>query len=107
MIQIYYYRWKRASSFRGPEEETPLLSGNNSETPHKVSPGVLILRYTGALIFVFSTGVLAWWISRNAEKTEEPPKHPTATVGWIVQILGWTSAVLYVRFCPYGFRRLA
>ncbi|KAJ7927970.1 PQ loop repeat-domain-containing protein [Mycena leptocephala] len=96
MIQIYYYRWKRASSFRGPEEETPLLSENNSETPHKVSPGVLILRYTGALIFVFSTGVLAWWISRNAEKTEEPPKHPTATVGWIVQILGWTSAVLYL-----------
>ncbi|KAF7365137.1 PQ-loop-domain-containing protein [Mycena venus] len=91
LIQIYYYKWKQA---RRTEEETPLLSGNN--TPAIVPTRVLILRYIGALIFVVSTGVLAWWISRNTEKTEEPPKQPTAAVQWTVQILGWTSAVLYL-----------
>ncbi|KAJ7259517.1 PQ loop repeat-domain-containing protein [Mycena haematopus] len=94
LIQIYYYRWKRAR--RGPEEET-LLSGNNSgPSPTLLSPGVLILRYTAALIFVFATGVLAWWINRNTEKTEEPSQPPSAAVQWTVQILGWSSAVLYL-----------
>ncbi|KAJ7134702.1 PQ loop repeat-domain-containing protein [Mycena epipterygia] len=97
MFQIYFYRWKRGRSGRGPEEETPLLLGNSIEnSQNKVSTEVLILRYVGALIFVTGTGVLAWWISKNAEKTEEPPKHPTAAVQWTIQILGWTSAVLYL-----------
>ncbi|KAJ7366954.1 PQ loop repeat-domain-containing protein [Mycena albidolilacea] len=95
LVQVYYYRSKRAR--RSPEEETPLLPGNNGgNSPDIVSTRVLILRYTAALIFVFTTGVLAWWISRNSEKTEEPPKQPTATVDWTVQILGWSSAVLYL-----------
>ncbi|KAF8158868.1 hypothetical protein K438DRAFT_1909956 [Mycena galopus ATCC 62051] len=95
LIQIYYYRWKRAR--RGPEEETPLLPVNNSgNSPKILSPAALVLRYTAALIFVFATGVLAWWISRNTEKTEEPSKPPSAAVQWTVQILGWTSAVLYL-----------
>ncbi|KAJ7819400.1 PQ loop repeat-domain-containing protein [Mycena olivaceomarginata] len=95
LVQVYYYRWKRAR--RSPEEERPLLPGNNGgNSSNIVSTRVLILRYTAALIFVFTTGVLAWWISRNSEKTEEPPKQPTATVDWTVQILGWSSAVLYL-----------
>ncbi|KAJ6585064.1 PQ loop repeat-domain-containing protein [Mycena capillaripes] len=97
LIQIYYYRWRGARTAPGPEEETPLLAGNNSQSSQNiVPPGVLVLRYAAALIFVFSTGALAWWVSRNTEKTEEPPKHPTATVQWTVQILGWSSAVLYL-----------
>ncbi|KAJ7761596.1 PQ loop repeat-domain-containing protein [Mycena maculata] len=97
MFQIYYYRWKRGRS-AGVDEETPLLTGNtsqNSQTP--VSAAVLILRYTGAVLFVFATGILAWWINSKTEKTEEHPKHPpTAAVQWIIQILGWTSAVSYL-----------
>ncbi|KAJ6559111.1 PQ loop repeat-domain-containing protein [Mycena vulgaris] len=99
MFQIYFYRWKRGRSAKPPQEETPLLPGNNNATENsqsKASTVVLILRYAAALIFVFATGVLAWWISSNAQKTEEPPKQPTATVQWTVQILGWTSAVLYL-----------
>ncbi|KAJ6508698.1 PQ loop repeat-domain-containing protein [Mycena sanguinolenta] len=94
LIQIYYYRRKRAR--RGPEEN-PLLPGNSGHSPAILSPGALIIRYTAALIFVFTTGALAWWISRNAEKTEEPAKPPFTAAGqWTVQILGWSSAVLYL-----------
>ncbi|KAJ7863018.1 hypothetical protein B0H14DRAFT_3084551 [Mycena olivaceomarginata] len=71
LVQVYYYRRKA------------LLPGNNGgNSSNIVSTRVLILRYTAALIFVFTTGVVAWWISRNSEKTEEPPKQPTATVDW-------------------------
>ncbi|KAJ6477360.1 PQ loop repeat-domain-containing protein [Mycena vitilis] len=94
MIQIYYYRWKKARSIA--EEETPLLPANGESAQDIVPPGVLILRYTAALIFVCATGVLAWWINRNTEKTVEPPKQPSVTVQWTIQILGWTSAVLYL-----------
>ncbi|KAJ7459927.1 PQ loop repeat-domain-containing protein [Mycena latifolia] len=97
LSQIYLYRWKRARSGR-PHEETPLLHAeNNAENSEsKVSAGVLIVRYTAALFFVVTTGVLAWWISRNTEKNEEPSKQPVASIQWTVQILGWTSAVLYL-----------
>ncbi|KAJ7610683.1 hypothetical protein B0H17DRAFT_1118018 [Mycena rosella] len=99
MFQIYFYRWKRGRSGRPtPHEETPLLLGDNdAETSQsKVSAVVVILRYAGALVFVIITGILAWWISSNTDKTEAPPKHPSATIRWTVQILGWSSAVLYL-----------
>ncbi|KAJ7175935.1 PQ loop repeat-domain-containing protein [Mycena filopes] len=96
MLQIYGYRWKRRGG-QGSEEETPLLPGSNVVDPsNKTSTRTLILKYTAALVFVFSTGILAWWISRNTEKPETSPKHPTAAVKWTVQILGWSSAVLYL-----------
>jgi len=97
MFQIYYYRWKRARSGPAPHEDTPLLGNNTTEpSQNKVPTVVLVLRYAAALIFVFATGVLAWWISNNTDKIEEPPKLPSATVQWTIQILGWTSAVLYL-----------
>ncbi|KAJ7016655.1 PQ loop repeat-domain-containing protein [Mycena alexandri] len=95
MVQIYFYRWKRGR--QGSEEETPLLTRNDSgNSASKVSTRTLVLRYTAALIFVFGVGVLAWRISRNTEKPEVPSKHPTAAVKWTVQILGWSSAVCYL-----------
>ncbi|KAJ7147037.1 PQ loop repeat-domain-containing protein [Mycena crocata] len=96
VVQIYYYRWKRGPSAQIPQEETPLLSENNENSQRKVSAVAVILKYTAALIFVFCTGILAWWISSNTEKTEEPRKKPTVAVQWTIQILGWTSAVLYL-----------
>ncbi|KAJ7644217.1 PQ loop repeat-domain-containing protein [Roridomyces roridus] len=95
MFQIYFYRWKRVSG-TGPDEETPLLNRNGG-SPAPVSVTALVLRYIGALLFVFATGVLAWWISSNTGYTQLPPKSPpSATVSWIIQILGWTSAVCYL-----------
>ncbi|KAK7048432.1 PQ-loop-domain-containing protein [Favolaschia claudopus] len=95
LVQIYYYRWRGANC---DAEEAPLLPGNRSgnSTSDIVPTRVLVLRYLAALIFVFATGVLAWWISLNTEKVEEPPHHPTAAVRWTVQIFGWASAVLYL-----------
>ncbi|KAJ7212034.1 PQ loop repeat-domain-containing protein, partial [Mycena pura] len=94
MAQIYFYRRKQKSSARTSEEETPLLARSDSE--RKLSPMILALRYVGALIFVFATGLLAWWISHNTEQTEVPRDHPTPAMQWIVQLVGWTSAVLYL-----------
>ncbi|KAJ7505219.1 PQ loop repeat-domain-containing protein [Mycena galericulata] len=96
MFQIYFYRWKRARS-AGADEETPLLPGNDSQnTQNQVPTAVLMLRYTGAVVFVFATGILAWWLNSNTEKTKELLNHPVPTSQWTVQILGWTSAVSYL-----------
>ncbi|KAJ7095805.1 PQ loop repeat-domain-containing protein [Mycena belliarum] len=102
MSQIYFYRRKRVKAGHPPCEETPLLHADDSaeNTESKVPVVVLILRYTGALFCVFATGVLSWWISRNTEETGSPPKQspqpPSADMQWTIQILGWTSAVLYL-----------
>lgn len=47
-------------------------------------------------MFVFATGVIAWWISSGIEKDDEPSKTPDEAARWEIQVLGWTSAVLYV-----------
>lgn len=52
----------------------------------------MLARYTVALLFVFGTGVIAWWISSSLDY-DDVPETPA---GWTVQLIGWTSAILYV-----------
>ncbi|KAG6837183.1 hypothetical protein H0H93_013410 [Arthromyces matolae] len=87
--QIFYYRWKQNRGLSvSPDEQEPLL---NRPTPPPVDNIVLLIRYTGGLCFVFLVGLSAWWINGVEGGDEIPlPKN-----GWDVQILGWTSAVLY------------
>lgn len=101
MVQIYYYRWKRArippSSSSEPGEVSPLLPRVIRDPP-QTSSVVIAIRYAGALGFVFATGVTAWWISNHSTSKHRPaPDHPSeGKLTWTIQILGWTSAVLYL-----------
>ncbi|RDB18024.1 putative vacuolar amino acid transporter YPQ1 [Hypsizygus marmoreus] len=89
--QIYYYRWKQNRSLS--HEHEPLLTGQCIEehTPMKR----LLIRYTACLLFVFATGVLGWWIG-NVTEDEKRPSPPQGDLRWQIQVLGWTSAVLYL-----------
>ncbi|KNZ77501.1 hypothetical protein J132_05296, partial [Termitomyces sp. J132] len=99
--QIYYYRWKRNRQLEeSSDEREPLL---NQLSPQPLGNSVLLLRYTGALCFVFLIGILAWWInSRTEGKVQTPP--PEKELRWDVQVLGWTSAILYVCAHSYGLK---
>lgn len=56
---------------------------------------MVFFRYTAAVLFVFATGVAAWWISDSVENDHgSEPKGPTG--GWKIQLTGWTSALLYL-----------
>ncbi|KAE9400463.1 PQ-loop-domain-containing protein [Gymnopus androsaceus JB14] len=92
LFQFFYYRLRTRSRVSN-HEETPLLAG---QTPKVTPTKVLVLRYTGALLFVIATGILAWWISNNVEMEEKPPKRRSSSVTLISQILGWTSAICYL-----------
>ncbi|KAJ4468954.1 PQ loop repeat-domain-containing protein [Lentinula lateritia] len=101
LVQVYYYRKKatRSLAFEGVEsEETPLLPNGTSNHSKKDMSSVkeLALQYAGALIFVVVTGVLAWWIGSNIEMEEKHPKRHSLFMVWVIQILGWTSAICYL-----------
>jgi len=53
------------------------------------------LRYLLALIFVIATGVIAWLISQD-EDSEPDPRRERDAIEWKSQVLGWTSAFLYL-----------
>lgn len=92
--QIYYYRWKRG---RLSSENEPLLA--DAHRPQATgSTALLLLRYTGALLFVFAVGVVAWWIGSVPQ--DEAPAPPQDDPRWDVQVLGWASAVAYVCISP-------
>lgn len=96
LAQIYYYRWKRDRRLlRSSEEREPLL---NQPPPRPLGNSVLLLRYTGALCFVFLIGVMAWWINDGTERDGQTAA-PEQDLRWDVQVLGWTSAALYVCSC--------
>ncbi|KAF9019024.1 PQ-loop-domain-containing protein [Hymenopellis radicata] len=99
LAQVYYYRWKKLRTLPDEQDvsdQTPLLSGQ--VRPQETPVRVLALRYTAAVVFIFVTGVVAWWISgaNDVEEDQERPELPTTTIKWTVQILGWSSAVLYL-----------
>ncbi|KIK69509.1 hypothetical protein GYMLUDRAFT_212049 [Collybiopsis luxurians FD-317 M1] len=102
LVQIYYYRWKSSksqSSTSDGDEETPLLTSDRTQNSKHVAvtpTKILFLRYTGALLFVIVTGVLAWWISSNTKRKHEVQKPHGPAMTWIIQILGWTSALCYL-----------
>ncbi|ESK90447.1 ybr147w-like protein [Moniliophthora roreri MCA 2997] len=101
LVQIYYYRWKGSKSPRSSpqervEERVPLLS-EERVSPNTESGTKILLRYTGCLIFVFVVGVIAWWISSFMNQhPPAPPRDRSKSLTWTIQILGWTSAVLFL-----------
>ena len=107
LSQIYYYRWKRrrleahsgfGSSTR--EEQDPLLTSENYQRVDDVVPArLLVIRYFCALAFVIVVGVAAWWVTDNDEKSDFIKPYQKKK-WWIIQLLGWSSALLFVRVLP-------
>lgn len=52
-----------------------------------------------ALAFVFAVGISAWWITKDEEEKTDfvSPEHH-GKYFWLVHILGWSSAALFVSF---------
>ena len=108
LFQIYYYRWKNRRLLRsqGPErngERAPLL-GDEAQVPghthvadeEPVPAKILVIRYLGALLFVVAVGIAAWWLSQDEEThLVDPPRE--GKKWWYIQLLGWSSASLFVR----------
>jgi len=88
LSQIYFYRWQRQYRLVDSDEHSPLLD----RPKQKVSTKVMLARYMVALLFVFGTGVIAWWISSSLDY-DDVPETPA---GWTAQLIGWTSAILYL-----------
>lgn len=85
------------------DEHVPLLSGQHPPHAEILPAKTLAIRYISALIFVFGVGVVAWWVSHDMQETDGL-KTPEKGDGWLTQVLGWSSAALYVRaslFVPF------
>ncbi|KAL0961426.1 hypothetical protein HGRIS_006372 [Hohenbuehelia grisea] len=98
LLQIYYYRRRKRSRAVSPSpqrERSPLLLPKQ-EGPAPIPTKILVIRYTAAVLFVCATGVIAWWISGGPSDEEEHPKHPRQASKWAIQLIGWTSAILYL-----------
>jgi len=104
LAQIYYYRWRthQTHSHSGynalPTEASPLLSERAVEKPKwkKILLG-RPMQYFLAVVFVVGTGFAASAIFRS--RTAEDPQDPTDSdeiFEWKSQLLGWTSAVMYI-----------
>lgn len=94
-------------------EETPLLNGQTQERKERKTTARRLLnalsssgfiRYLLALTFVFSTGIVAWLVSRviqgnsNGSGNDNEDGRPKDVIEWKSQVIGWTSAVLYRKF---------
>lgn len=105
LSQIYYYRWKSQQGTESlsdltetVDETTPLLpSDNEVQRDSTISTRWIIIRYLLSLFFVFGVGTAAWAISEHMNLDAGTSSPPTGRRAWIVQTLGWTSALLYVR----------
>lgn len=71
-----------------------MLNGNIREHDLSISTRKLLARYTVAILFVFATGIVAWFVS-DPGQSDERPKHPKQAHEWQIQMIGWTSATLY------------
>ena len=81
------------------EEQTPLLASENQRVDDVVPAWLLVVRYFCALAFVVVVGVAAWWVTDNEEKSNFN-KPDQEKKWWIIQLLGWSSALLFVRVYP-------
>lgn len=83
-----------------PEERDPLLTSESQRVDDVVPAWLLVVRYFGALAFVVVVGVAAWWVIDNEEKSGFI-KPDQGKKWWIIQLLGWSSALLFVRVYFY------
>lgn len=115
LSQIYYYRWKRSRKPAVPplvpggavpqgevSEETPLIAAIAADVsahphPHRGPMVVEFAKYAGAVIFVLTTGLVAWAVDEHINGGT--PRHiPEEAIEWKGQLLGWISAVLFRKF---------
>ncbi|KAG8996472.1 hypothetical protein FRB94_008268 [Tulasnella sp. JGI-2019a] len=115
LVQIYYYRWQSTNGKLGEaaldEPETdPLLGRDETNvddgTVHtfKSKTGFDLLGrtalYTYAGLFVVLTGMAAYFFNRaNQHEVPDSPAgggHDEDILEWKSQVLGWTSALLYL-----------
>ncbi|KZP31494.1 PQ-loop-domain-containing protein [Athelia psychrophila] len=108
LIQIYYYRWARSLrtepnsiTAERDTEETPLLVGSTPECTHETGSQRLLklyAPYAAAVLFVIASGVFSWWISLRSGNGKGAPQSPSEleTSEWTIQLIGWSSAVLYL-----------
>ncbi|CAL1712841.1 unnamed protein product [Somion occarium] len=113
LSQIYYYRWKRSRKPAVPplvpggavpqgevSEETPLIAAIAADVsahphPHRGPMVVEFAKYAGAVIFVLTTGLVAWAVDEHINGGT--PRHiPEEAIEWKGQLLGWISAVLFL-----------
>lgn len=82
------------------EELDPLLGSETHRVDEIVPAWLLVVRYFGALAFVVCVGVAAWWVTGDEEKSDfiKPDQENN---WWIIQLLGWSSALLFVRVYRY------
>ncbi|KAI0304273.1 hypothetical protein B0F90DRAFT_1809142 [Multifurca ochricompacta] len=102
LIQIYYYRWLKTGTLSRGEvhldgdtgEVTPLLTPvlvykNRKRTSLKRH----VLEYVGMVLCLIVAGVVAWAISTKIQGIDSRPEE---VVEWKSQLMGYTSAMLYV-----------
>ncbi|KAF5315301.1 hypothetical protein D9619_007185 [Psilocybe cf. subviscida] len=104
LFQIFYYRRRKQRQEREAaatgvlEEHTPLLQQNEGHREVELVPTHKIIpRYMSALAFVFAVGISAWWITKDEEEKTDfvSPEHH-GKYFWLVHILGWSSAALFL-----------
>jgi len=103
LFQIYYYRWKNPelSEYGEPlaaTEHTPLIHEDQTRpasVEKRTSLGESFIRYSTALLFVFATGVAAWALDQRIHRGEDR-SGPDEVFEWKSQVLGWSSAVLFL-----------
>ncbi|EIW81042.1 PQ-loop-domain-containing protein [Coniophora puteana RWD-64-598 SS2] len=106
LLQVYYYRWKsrqRLTSPAAPTEEDPLIGISILPLQdRRPSAWKIFFQYTAAVVFVCLTGVGAYFISESLQGRQQGPQaleslsEGKAGVEWEVQIIGWTSAILFL-----------
>lgn len=90
LYQVYHYRTLARQRAEAASERAPLL--DNPEPPRKVEPILPVwLSYPLMLLFVFGAGYAAFKLSDDKPDVDVPTK-----IEWRSQLLGYTSAVLYM-----------
>ncbi|KLO15987.1 PQ-loop-domain-containing protein, partial [Schizopora paradoxa] len=108
LFQIYYYRHTHPVHLESSTpavtvsnehgEESPLLTSeiaNRRKSSSHPSYAAATLRYLLAFTFVICTGIIAWLASQRGNYEEEPKK-AIDVIEWKSQVIGWTSAILYL-----------
>ena len=101
LLQVYYYRHRRSTTHPSDQltESSPLLTP--APAPHP-QPRPLLpprLEYPLLLLLVCLAGLGAWYLSNSPDDVsipEKPGKGGEVMLEWRSQVLGWTSAVLYL-----------
>ncbi|KAF8133783.1 PQ-loop-domain-containing protein [Boletus edulis] len=106
LLQVYYYRWReryRGTLLRAEEDsptEQSCLLGDNALVHGSESRSTSVIRvftqYAAAVAFVMSTGVVAYLISGRIQHEDGSGLPPDTPLEWRIQVLGWTSALLYL-----------